>query len=117
MTTRTARRPANDAVLAGAVDLARAAAEELAEPGQVGASLGTEPDGERLVTHYFDCLNPAYRGWHWAGAAVAMGACGPWSPEYHRSTASSRPIGESTRARPRPSSHTATSSASVPVAV
>ena len=66
MTTRTARRPANDAVLAGAVDLARAAAEELAEPGQVGAALGTEPDGERLVTHYFDCLNPAYRGWRWA---------------------------------------------------
>jgi len=66
VTTRTARRPTTDAVLSGAVDIARAAAEELAEPGHVGEPLGTEPDGERLVTHYFDCLNPAYRGWRWA---------------------------------------------------
>jgi len=66
VTTKTARGPAIDAVLTAAVDLARAAAEELAEPGHVGEHLGAEADGERLVTHYFDCLNPAYRGWRWA---------------------------------------------------
>ena len=66
MTTKTERRPATDTVLTGAVDLARAAAEELAEPGHVGEHLGAEADGERLVTHSFACLNPAYRGWRWA---------------------------------------------------
>jgi hypothetical protein len=66
VTTKTERRPASDTVLTGAVDLARAAAEELAEPGHVGEHQGSEADGERLVTHYFACLNPAYRGWRWA---------------------------------------------------
>ena len=66
MTTKTERRPGADTVLTGAVDLARSAAEELAEPGHVGEHLGSEADGERLVTHYFACLNPAYRGWRWA---------------------------------------------------
>jgi hypothetical protein len=66
VTTTTARRPATDAVLASAVDLAREAAEELADPGHVGDHLGFDPEGERLVTHYFGCLNPAYRGWRWA---------------------------------------------------
>ncbi len=66
MTTKTERRPAADTVLTGAVDLARAAAEDLAEPGHVGEHQGSEADGERLVTHYFACLNPAYRGWRWA---------------------------------------------------
>jgi len=66
VTTSTARRPAVDSVLADATDLARSAAEELAEPGQVGEPLGVEAEDERLVTHYFDCLAPAYRGWRWA---------------------------------------------------
>jgi hypothetical protein len=66
VTTTTAKRPVKDTVLSGAVDLAREAAEELAEPGHVGEHVGAEPDGERLVTHYFACLNPAYRGWRWA---------------------------------------------------
>jgi hypothetical protein len=66
VTTKTERRPANDAVLTGAVDLAREAAEDLADPGHVGEHLGSESDGERLVTHYFDSLNPAYKGWRWA---------------------------------------------------
>ena len=63
MTTKTERRPASDAALTGAVDLAREAAEDLADPGHVGEHQGSEADGERLVTHYFACLNPAYRGW------------------------------------------------------
>ena len=65
----SATRPApaaTDAVLVGAVDVARAAAEETAAPGQVGEHLGADAEGERLVTHRFACLDPAYQGWHWA---------------------------------------------------
>ncbi len=51
---------------AAAVDLARAAAEELAGPSQVGAHLGVEGDGERLANHAFACLSPAYVGWSWS---------------------------------------------------
>ncbi|MGZ4589658.1 MAG: DUF3027 domain-containing protein [Actinomycetes bacterium] len=65
-TTVTTRRAAPDATLAGAVDLARRAAEELAAAGHVGEHLGAHADGERLVTHDFACLDPAYLGWRWA---------------------------------------------------
>ena len=44
-----------DAACAAAVDLARAAAEEDAEPGTVGEHLGVTAEGERLVTHSFAC--------------------------------------------------------------
>lgn len=55
-----------DAVLASAAELARAAAEEVAEiPGLVGEHLGVRVEGERLVAHRFACLSPGYRGWHW----------------------------------------------------
>lgn len=56
----------DDETLTGAVDLARQAAEEIAEPGTVGEHLGYEPEGERVGTHSFDCTSPAYRGWRWA---------------------------------------------------
>ncbi|MFD0733759.1 DUF3027 domain-containing protein [Planotetraspora mira] len=55
-----------DQACADAVDLARAVAEEMARPGEVGAHLGFEGDGDRLVTHYFECLERAYSGWRWA---------------------------------------------------
>lgn len=54
-----------DEVLAEAVDAARAAAE-LEAPGLVGAHVGVDGDGERLATHLFETLDPAYRGWRWA---------------------------------------------------
>ena len=60
------RTRAVDAVCAAAVDLARAAAEEVAESGQVGEALGVMAEGERVVTHRFTSLAPGYRGWHWA---------------------------------------------------
>jgi hypothetical protein len=63
--TRT-RTKEVDELCAGAVDLASAAAVDLAGPGQVGAHLGVEADGDRLVTHLFACLDPAYVGWRWA---------------------------------------------------
>jgi hypothetical protein len=63
--TRTRARELDQAC-ADAVDLARAAAEELAGAGQAGAYAGAEADGDRLVTHLFSCLDPAYSGWRWA---------------------------------------------------
>ncbi len=45
-----------DAVLAAAVDVARAAAVEVAAPAEhVGEHLGADLEGERLVTHRFAC--------------------------------------------------------------
>ncbi|PIE26900.1 MAG: hypothetical protein CSA58_07220 [Micrococcales bacterium] len=55
-----------DAVCERAQDVARQAAEEIAQPGAVGGHVGTEPMGERLVTHRFACTRRAYRGWQWA---------------------------------------------------
>ncbi|WP_312720598.1 DUF3027 domain-containing protein [Mobilicoccus sp.] len=55
-----------DQTLAEAVDLAREAAESIAEPGAVGDHLGMTMDDERLATHSFACTTPAYRGWRWA---------------------------------------------------
>jgi hypothetical protein len=72
VTTTTARRPTTDAVLAAAVELARSAAEQLAEPGQVGEHLGTQVDGERVLTHLFACEAPAYRGWRWAATVTRV---------------------------------------------
>lgn len=63
--TRT-RTPALDELCAQAVGEARAAAEVTAEPGQVGAHTGMVADGDRVVTHLFECLDPAYLGWRWA---------------------------------------------------
>ena len=48
------------------MDLARSAADEVAGPGQVGEHLGVEAEGDRIVTHLFACLDPAYVGWRWA---------------------------------------------------
>ena len=68
----TSKRDAakQDAVLLAAVDLARAALEEVAEPGTVGAHSGMQMLGERLAMHWFECLSPGYHGWRW-GVSVA----------------------------------------------
>ena len=62
--------PIPDDVCAGAVDLARAAAVEVAEAGQVGDHLGIEAEGDRIVTHYFASTDRAYAGWRWAVTVV-----------------------------------------------
>jgi len=36
------------------------------EAEAVGAHLGVQAEGERVVTHTFECVDVAYRGWHWA---------------------------------------------------
>ncbi|MBD5786624.1 DUF3027 domain-containing protein [Cellulosimicrobium terreum] len=59
-------RAARDAVLTGAVDLARAAAQEVAENLQdVGEHLGTVAEADRLISHRFACTMRGYRDWHW----------------------------------------------------
>jgi len=55
-----------DAELAAAVELARAAAVAESDEASVGEHLGMAMEDERLATHVFTCLNPAYRGWQWA---------------------------------------------------
>ncbi|MCD9142957.1 DUF3027 domain-containing protein [Streptomyces albireticuli] len=55
-----------DRLCAEAVELARAAAEDAALPGMVGDHVEVAADGDRVVTHYFACLDPGYRGWRWA---------------------------------------------------
>ncbi|MFF5448159.1 DUF3027 domain-containing protein [Streptomyces sp. NPDC012888] len=63
-TSRTPRTP--DRLCAEAVDLARAAAEEAAAPGVVGEHVSVVAEGDRVVTHLFECKEPGYRGWRWA---------------------------------------------------
>lgn len=66
MSPTTTRHAEPDHACAEAVDLARAAAEEDAAPGEIGAHVGMEVEGDRIVTHLFSCLSPAYVGWRWA---------------------------------------------------
>ncbi|GMA30372.1 DUF3027 domain-containing protein [Litorihabitans aurantiacus] len=62
---RRTAKPRKDAVLAAAVEQARAAAEETSGLGEVGEHLGYTDDGERLGSHRFATTAPGYRGWHW----------------------------------------------------
>lgn len=63
---RAPRKPSKpDAVLASAVEFARGAVLQVAEPGQVGDHVDASPDAERVVTHRFVAHLPGYGGWHW----------------------------------------------------
>jgi hypothetical protein len=53
-----------DAVCAAAVEIARAAAQEVAGE-HVGEHLGVRAEGDRVVTHRFAAIQPGYRGWQW----------------------------------------------------
>jgi hypothetical protein len=55
-----------DQAAAEAVDLARAAVVAVVGPERVGERLEVLAEGERVVTHLFDCLDPSYDGWRWA---------------------------------------------------
>jgi hypothetical protein len=55
-----------DPVLAGAEDVARAAALDLAGAADVGDHLGVEREGELVVTHLFACTRLGYLGWRWS---------------------------------------------------
>ncbi|WP_237687459.1 DUF3027 domain-containing protein [Arthrobacter jiangjiafuii] len=63
---RAARRPSKpDALLAAAVDTARAGLLEVVPAAEIGEYVGATPDAERLVTHRFVAHRPGYNGWHW----------------------------------------------------
>src|SRR5580698_6730110 len=61
-----ARAAVLDEICAQAVDLARAAALEMAGADGVGEHVGMQADGERVVTHLFAWQDRAYVGWRWA---------------------------------------------------
>lgn len=67
---RSRRTPTLDRLCAEAVDVARQAVEYAAPAGTVGAHLETAADADRVVTHYFACLDSAYRGWRWAATVT-----------------------------------------------
>lgn len=56
---------ASDPQCAAALEVARAAAIEVAGPA-VGAHLGVEAEAERVATHSFATTEPGYVGWRWA---------------------------------------------------
>ena len=63
---RTSRTPVLDSACAEAVELALAAAEDVAGIGNVGEHLGIQSDGERVATHFFEARERGYVGWRWA---------------------------------------------------
>ncbi len=67
--TRTRTREPDEAC-AEAVDLARDAVVAVVGATEVGDHLGVQADGERMVTHLFECADPAYAGWRWAVTVV-----------------------------------------------
>jgi len=69
-TSARARAVKLDSIAAGAVDLARAAAEETAGVLGVGEYLGNQAEAERVVSHHFACPHPGYQGWHWSVTVV-----------------------------------------------
>ncbi|MFF1355595.1 DUF3027 domain-containing protein [Streptomyces sp. NPDC058297] len=66
MSAATTRSRTPDRLCAEAVGLARAAAEEAAAPGVVGEHVDVVVEGDRVVTHLFECKEFGYRGWRWA---------------------------------------------------
>jgi hypothetical protein len=62
----TTRSRTPDRLCAEAVELARAAAVAAAAPGIVGEHVGVVSEGDRVVTHFFQCMELGYRGWRWA---------------------------------------------------
>jgi len=67
--TRTRTREPDQAC-AEAVDLARDAVTAVVSAAEVGRHLGVQAEGERIVTHLFDCADLAYAGWRWAVTVV-----------------------------------------------
>ncbi|WP_432477512.1 DUF3027 domain-containing protein [Nocardioides sp. GXQ0305] len=62
----TTLRAKADAATVEAVDAARAALVADVGTDDVGDHLGHLVEGDRLVTHLFDCTRRGYAGWRWA---------------------------------------------------
>lgn len=54
-----------ETILAGAVDEARAALNDVTKEKNIGEFAGLIQEDDRVVTHAFACLLPGYRGWYW----------------------------------------------------
>jgi Protein of unknown function (DUF3027) len=61
----TARAARLDQTCADAVGVARSGLTGI-DPAHVGEHIDVTTEGERVVTHLFECLQPGYRGWRWA---------------------------------------------------
>ena len=59
-------RSKSDAVLAGAVEVARRVLLEATQGEGVGEHVGFTLEADRLGTHWFAATLPGYGGWHWA---------------------------------------------------
>lgn len=59
-------RTKTDSVAASAVDEARSALLLDVDPADVGEHLGSQAEGERVVTHLFACERKGYVGWRWS---------------------------------------------------
>jgi hypothetical protein len=59
-----------DAAAVAAVDVAREALLADVDETDIGDHLASEPEGERVVTHLFDCRRPGYAGWRWSVTVV-----------------------------------------------
>lgn len=68
--TSTPARAKADAAAVAAADQARAALVEEVGAGDVGAHLGHLAEGERVVTHLFECARKGYVGWRWSVTVV-----------------------------------------------
>jgi hypothetical protein len=65
-TRSSSRTNVPDSTCAEAVDVALAAAQDVAGRGQVGEHLGVIAEGERVATHFFAARERGYAGWRWA---------------------------------------------------
>ena len=72
-----AARQQPEPVLAGAVELARACAQQEAGDEVVGAHVGVLAEDPRAATHLFEASNPGYRGWRWAVTVAWAGGDTP----------------------------------------
>jgi hypothetical protein len=61
-----AMTPKADAVAMAAHDVARDALVLEVDAADVGDHLVAEQEGDRVVTHLFDCVRPGYAGWRWS---------------------------------------------------
>ena len=59
-----------DAAIVAAVDQARAALVEEVGAADVGEHIGHVVEGERVVTHLFECTRKGYAGWRWSVTLV-----------------------------------------------
>jgi hypothetical protein len=59
-------KTSGDAVAQRAVEAAREVLLQDVDAAEVGEHLGTEIEGERVVTHLFECRKPGYVGWRWS---------------------------------------------------